>query len=68
MKKDIVVVRARKKWLKKKKLDNRKFAEATGNDTGTSAVWFKTGRTPRRKYLEDVLAVYPDFPLAQVEA
>lgn len=62
MKKNIGIVRAREAWLKKKKLTVRMFAEVTGNDSGTAHVWFRTGRVPRRKYLEDVLAMFPDWP------
>ena len=60
--KALIIERA--KWLKKKKLTLRKFADATGNDFGTVYFWFENGRTPRRKYLDPVLAVYPDWPQA----
>lgn len=59
---NVKVVRARAAWLKKNKLTVRLFAETTGNDAGTAHVWFRTGRTPRRKYMEDILAVFPDWP------
>ena len=58
------LIRQRAAWLKKNKLTIRKFAEATGNDPGTAHVWFRAGRTPRRKYLEAIAAVYPDWPWA----
>lgn len=64
MKKNFKIVRARKKWLKKKNLTVRKFAEATGNDTGTAYPWFRTGRTPRRKYLDSIDNMFTDFPVA----
>lgn len=64
MKKDIVTIRARSAWLKDHKLTKRLFAETTGNDLGTASIWFKTGRTPRRKYLEAIKSVYPDWPTA----
>jgi hypothetical protein len=63
MAKDIAVIRERQKFLKKHKLTPRMFAESTNNDIGTAQVWFRTGRTPRRKYLEDILALFPDFPI-----
>ncbi len=59
---DLKIVRERAAWLKKNKLTVRLFSEMTGNDAGTAHVWFRTGRTPRRKYMEDILAVFPTWP------
>ena len=53
----------RYKWLSSNGLDLRRFAEQTKNDFGTAYKWFEFGRTPRRKYLEPVLVVFPDWPL-----
>jgi hypothetical protein len=64
MNKNLKVVRERATWLRKNKLTIRAFAEGTGNDPGTAHVWFRTGRTPRRKYLEDILAIHSDWPVA----
>ena len=64
MKKNLKIVCTRKKWLKKKNLTIRRFAEATGNDIGTAYPWFRTGRTPRRKYLDSIDNVFADFPVA----
>ena len=54
----------RKKWLDRKGISIRQFAESTGNDYGTAFKWFDEARSPRRKYLDAVLGIYPDFPLA----
>jgi hypothetical protein len=61
MKKGIVALRA--EWLTRSKLDIRRFADATGNDYGTAHAWFRTGRVPRRKYLDGILATFPDWPV-----
>jgi hypothetical protein len=56
-------IKARRvQWLARKGLTKRQFAEATGHDTGTVHTWFRHGRTPRRLYLDAVLAVFPDWP------
>ena len=58
------LIAKRKKWLADKGLSIRQFAESTGNDYGTAFKWFDEARNPRRKYLDAVLVIYPDFPLA----
>ena len=58
------LIAKRKKWLADKGLSIRQFAEFTGNDYGTAFKWFDEARNPRRKYLDAVLGIYPDFPLA----
>lgn len=52
----------RAKWLEKKGLKIRQFAEKTGQKFGTAFKWQTSGRTPRRLYLDAVLAVFPDWP------
>lgn len=52
----------RQAWLRRNNLTVRKFAEAVGQDFGTAYKWFQSGRTPRRLYLDAVLAVFPDWP------
>lgn len=52
----------RAKWLANKKLTLPQFAKATGQEFGTIFKWFDSGRTPRRLYLDAVLAIYPDWP------
>lgn len=56
------MARRRRSWLRSKKLSMKEFGESTGNDYGTAYLWFREGRTPRRKYLDGVLSVHPDFP------
>ncbi len=55
----------RQRWLKKRKLKMRQFADAVDEDYGTAQRWFTSDRTPRRRSLEAVLAAFPDWPHAK---
>ncbi len=54
----------RTRWLKKTKLTPRQFAERVDEDYGTAQRWLASSRTPRRRSLLAVLAVFPDWPHA----
>lgn len=56
--------RKRYRWLKAKKISLMDFAIATANGFGTVYTWFEEGRTPRRRYLNSVLSVFKDWPVA----
>jgi hypothetical protein len=55
----------RYRWLKRKKLTLKTFAEKVGEEFGTAYSWFEFGRTPRRRYLNNVLSVFKDWPVAK---
>ncbi len=50
----------RKAWLGTRKIRN--VADATGLEYGTAYKIINSNRIPRKKYLEAIIAVYPDFP------
>jgi transposase len=52
----------RTKWLKANGITLSQFSERIQVQFGTVYKWQTTGRTPRKLYLNAVLAVYPDWP------
>lgn len=53
----------RARWLDKKRLTMREFADSLKLDYNTVFRWFRNARRPQRLYLEAVLAKYRDFPV-----
>lgn len=57
------LVKRRQKWLGKRKMLIREFAEATRLDYNCVVRWMNEPITPQRMLRERVSQVFPDFPI-----
>lgn len=57
------LVTKRVRWLKRRNLTLREFADSLGLDYNTVFRWFSEPRRPQRLYLKTVQKTYRDFPV-----